>query len=346
MGSISNVMLPPLSALYRAVTQIRLAAYNRGFFTTTRLAVPVISIGNLTTGGTGKTPLVEWVCRTLARRQKKVCILTRGYGRPNANSRVIVSDGSKVLTNAQEAGDEPFMLAQNLKGLSAVISDPNRIAAGQWAIENLGVEVFVLDDGFQHLALARDLDILTIDAANPWGGGMLLPAGRLREPRSGLSRADCVVVTRSDQTDELASLRADIQRLIGSGPIVISEMKVKHISRLNTEQPEELLSLPLPAVAFCALGNPESFFEQLRRAGIEPLFTRTFPDHHQYTQTDVDALIREAGKRGVLSLITTAKDAVKLNQCQFELPCYVLHIEISFTEEETISQMVWAAAGA
>lgn len=336
----------PLSALYRVVTQTRLAAYNRGLLPVTKLPAPVISVGNLTTGGTGKTPLVEWVCRTLARKQRKVCVLTRGYGRPFPGSRVIVSDGSIVLADAAEAGDEPFLLAQNLRGLAAVISDPNRIAAGKWAIDNLGAEVFVLDDGFQHLALARDLNILTIDATNPWGGGKLLPAGRLREPRTGLSRADCVIVTRTDQSDNLVALELEIQRLIGSRPVVASEMIVKGISRMNSEQPEKLVSVPQPVAAFCAVGNPESYFKLLRRGGIDPVFTRTFRDHHQYTQSDVDSLIEESRKAGVRSVVTTAKDAVKLKQRKFELPCYVLNIEISIEDEDRIIQMVNAAADA
>lgn len=346
MGSISNLILPPLSALYKAVTQTRLAAYNRGLLKVTRLPVPVISVGNLTTGGTGKTPLVEWVCRRLARKQKRVCILTRGYGRPNPGSRVIVSDGSTVLTTAAEAGDEPFLLAQNLIGLAAVISDPNRIDAGKWAIDNLAVEVFVLDDGFQHLALARDLNILAIDATNPWGGGKLLPAGRLREPRSALTRADCVVVTRADQSDERASLQATIQSLIGSRPVVMSRMIVKGISAINSARSDDLLSLPQPAGAFCGVGNPESFFELLRRGGVNPIFTRAFKDHHQYTAADFDSLIQESRKAGAQSMITTVKDAVKLQQSQFELPCYVLNIEILIEEEGRIIQMVDAAAGA
>lgn len=346
MGSISNVILSPLSALYKAVTQTRLAAYNRGLLKVTRLPVPVISVGNLTTGGTGKTPLVEWLCRTLARKQKRVCILTRGYGRPNPGSRVIVSDGSTVLTTAAEAGDEPLLLAQNLKGLAAVISDPNRIDAGKWAIDNLGIEVFVLDDGFQHLALARDLNIVAIDSTNPWGGGKLLPAGRLREPRSSLSRADCVVVTRSDQSDKLVSLKAEIKRLIGRRPVVMSQMIVKGISLSNSGRSEDLRSLPQPAGAFCGVGNPESFFELLRQGGVNPIFTRAFKDHHQYTSADFDSLIQESRKAGAQSMITTAKDAVKLQQSQFELPCYVLNIEILIEEEIRIINMVDAAAGA
>jgi tetraacyldisaccharide 4'-kinase len=339
-------MLPPLTALYRAVTQTRLAAYNRGLLTTTERPAPVISVGNLTTGGTGKTPLVEWVCRTLARKQRRVCILTRGYGRPNASSRVVVSDGSTVLTNAVEAGDEPFLLAQNLKGLAAVISDSNRLAAGKWAIDNLGAEVFVLDDGFQHLALARDLNILTIDATKPWGGGKLLPAGKLREPRSGLSRADCVVVTRADQSDGLVSLEAEIQRLNGSCPVVRSRMTVKGIFRMNSDGPGGLVSPPQPAAAFCAVGNPHSFFELLRQVGIDPVLTRTFRDHHQYTPADVESLIQESRQAGAQSIITTAKDAVKLQQSSFGFPCYVLHIEISIEDEDRVIQMVDAAAAA
>ena len=346
MNLISNVMLPPLGVLYRAATHTRLAAYKRGLLTVTKLSVPVISVGNLTTGGTGKTPLVEWVCRTLARKQKRVCILTRGYGRPNPGTRVVVSDGSNALTDAVEAGDEPFLLAQNLRGLAAVVSDPNRISAGKWAIENLGAEVLVLDDGFQHLALARDFNIVTIDATDPWGGGRLLPVGRLREPRSGLARADCVVVTRADKNDSLVSLKIEIQRLIGSRPLVTSEMKVKGISSINSELLEELSLLPRPAAAFCAVGNPESFFELLRRSGIDPVFTRTFPDHHPYTQFEVDSLVQDSERAGAQSIITTAKDSVKLRHKKFELPCYVLHIEISIGEEDKIVQLLDAAVAA
>jgi tetraacyldisaccharide 4'-kinase len=338
-------MLSPLSGLYRAVTRTRLAAYKAGLLKTTRLPVPVISVGNLTTGGTGKTPLVEWVCRTLAQNKKRVCILTRGYGRPNAGSRVVVSDGGTVLANSVEAGDEPFLLAQNLKGLAAVISDSNRVAAGKWAIDNLGSEVFVLDDGFQHLALERDLDIVTVDATNPWGGGKLLPAGRLREPRSGLSRSDCVIVTRADQNEALVSLEAEIHRLNADCPVVRSKMTVNGIARMNSLLSGEPVSPTLPVAAFCAIGNPGSFFALLRHAEINPVFTRAFRDHHQYTQADIDALIQDSKRAGAQSIITTAKDSVKLQQIKFGLPGYVLNIEISIAEEARIIQMVKTAAG-
>jgi tetraacyldisaccharide 4'-kinase len=225
------------------------------------------------------------------------------------------------LTSAAEAGDEPFLLAQRLVGLAAVVSDANRVAAGKWAIENLRTDVFVLDDGFQHLAMARDLDIVTIDATNPWGGGRLLPAGRLREPRSGLARAHCLVLTRANQSNQLSDLTAALQRI-------------------NSDHPEEFADLPHQMAAFCAVGNPESFFSLLREAGIEPIFTRSFQDHHQYTQSDLTSLIKEAEKAGAQGLITTAKDAVKLQPSDLRLPCYVTKIEISIAEEDEIKKLL------
>src|SRR5687768_4429573 len=179
-----SVALIPLSAVYSAVTRTRLVAYRRGWLSVSTLDAPVISVGNLTTGGTGKTPLVEWVCHVLAggdARQdtcKKVCVLTRGYGRENPRTQVVVSNGAELLTNVQQAGDEPFLLAKDLIGIAGVVANSDRVAAGRWAATNLNAQCFVLDDGFQHLGLARDLDIVIIDATNPWGGGSLLPAGR------------------------------------------------------------------------------------------------------------------------------------------------------------------------
>lgn len=309
----------------------------------TKLDAPVISVGNITTGGTGKTPLVEWVCRVLARDKRKVCILTRGYGRANPGARVVVSDGVTVQATGAEAGDEPFLLAQSLNGLAAVISDQDRVAAGRWAIQNLGMEVFVLDDGFQHLRLSRDLNILTVDATNPWGGGTLLPHGRLREPRREASRADCVVITRADQTADLVSLQEEIGGLIDSRPMFNSRMRVKCLTNMTSGLPEEITALPQPFTAFCAIGNPQAFFDQLRRAEIRLAFTRAFQDHHRYTREDVESLLQMSDKFGAQSMITTAKDAVKLTALNLEIPCYVLNIEISIEREHELVEMIEAA---
>lgn len=344
-----SVSLIPLSAIYNAVTRARRTAYRRGWFSTSKLAVPVISVGNLTTGGTGKTPLVEWVCRTIAaergelehetdRRTKRVCVLTRGYGRDNPKSQVVVSNGTELLASVNEAGDEAFLLAKNLLGIAAVVSNSNRVAAGHWAVENLGAAVFVLDDGFQHLRLARDLDIVTIDATNPWGGGSLLPAGHLREPPSGLSRADCVVITRTDQVEDLTSIKAAVKRLAGSAPIFSSRMVTRGIRKLDGADQEGLSSQQLGA--FCGLGNPESFFTQLRHYGLTPTFTRTFADHHGYSQSEIDALVKEARAQGAECLVTTAKDATKLSTLNFEFPCYVFEIQIAIDDQDQLIELI------
>ena len=317
---MKSLILPPLSVLYGAVTRTRLSLYRRGTFHATKLDRPVISVGNITTGGTGKTPLVEWVARTVAAAGNKVCILTRGYGRDKPDRMVIVSDGRTVFATPSKAGDEPFLLATHLVGAAAVISNANRVVAGNEAIRQFDTDCFVLDDGFQHLRLERDLNIVTIDATNPWGGGHLLPFGRLREPLSGLSRADCIVITRTDQVNNLDALHSDIRKYAPNAPLFQSRMRTSRITPLN----ESSGPLVTPVAAFCAVGNPSSFFDTLTH---EVVLKKAFPDHHRYSQSDIDSLIDAARRAGANSLITTAKDAVKLSSLSFSLPCYVREIE-------------------
>jgi tetraacyldisaccharide 4'-kinase len=338
-----SIVLPPLSALYGAVTRARLTLYRRGTFRTTTLERPVISVGNITTGGTGKTPLVEWVAKTLAAEGKKVCILTRGYGRSHPDRHVLVSDGQTVFATASEAGDEAYLLARNLEGVAAVISDANRAGAGKDAIRHLNPDCFVLDDGFQHLRLARDLNIVIIDATNPWGGGNLLPYGRLREPRSSLSRADCLVITRADQAEGIQSLRSELAQLTGGCPQFLSSMRTVRIAPLT--DPSKRAELPQRSAAFCAVGNPKSFFSQLRDEGHELSFTKAFPDHYSYTQKDLDRLVNAGKKAGAEALITTAKDAVKLQSLTIAMPCYILEISIVVENSEELGRLIRRTAG-
>ncbi len=242
MNPPGSLIMMPLRVVYGAVTRARLAAYRSGLFSVSKLPVPVISVGNITTGGTGKTPLVEWVCRVLANQIKKdakVCVLTRGYGRANPQEQVLVSDGTKVFADEREAGDEPLLLARNLLGVAAVIANADRVAAGQWAIGSLGAQAFVLDDGFQHLRIERDLDIVTIDATNPWGDGGLLPHGRLREEATGLSRADCVVITRSEQVENLTYLQAIHSQADLCASLYVTHGDVKGANGARTDRRQE-----------------------------------------------------------------------------------------------------------
>ena len=336
-----DLVLSPLSALYGAAVRTRLAAYERGLLRTARLPKPVISVGNITVGGTGKTPLVKWICRELAERGQKVCVLSRGYGREKASKRVVVSDGTAILATEPEAGDEPLLLAQQLLGSAAVISDANRFAAGWWAIENLGTDTFVLDDGFQHVQLDRDLNVLIIDATDPWGGGHLLPNGRMREAISGLARANCTVITRADRSPDIEGLKKEIDRLTSHRPVFNSTMQSVGLRSLTGAAADPELTRPF--AAFCAVGNPVSFFTQLRTAGYRLVHTENFPDHHRYKQTDIDALVERAKSAGASALVTTAKDGVKLTPLRISLPCYVLEIEILLDNEDQFRRLLQEA---
>ncbi|HKP45046.1 MAG TPA: tetraacyldisaccharide 4'-kinase [Pyrinomonadaceae bacterium] len=331
MSTTTALVVSPLSALYSLVTRARLAAYRRKLLAVTELDLPVISVGNLTTGGTGKTPLVEWACQVLAAQGRKVCVLTRGYGRADSSSQIVVSDGDQILDDVSATGDEPLLLAKNLSGIAAVVCNPNRVAAAHWAIDNFGSNTFVLDDGFQHLQLARNLNILTIDAANPWGGGML-PYGHLREPINGMRRADCIVLTRTGAQINTAATVETIRRFAPTVPIFTSQMVTSGVRAMNgqiTEPP----AASEPVAALCAIGNPASFFEQVRRAGYSLVRERAFRDHYYYQQSDIDHFVADAKRSGAMSIFTTAKDAVKLTALTFDLPCYVLEIKIAIDNE-------------
>jgi tetraacyldisaccharide 4'-kinase len=267
---------------------------------------------------------------------------------------VLVSDGERITADAREGGDEPRLLAEMLQGVAAIISDANRVAAARWDEDNLKSNLFILDDGFQHLRIARDLDLVAVDATNPWGKGRLLPTGRLREPLKNLSRADCIILTRAEQCTDIESLRRQAERLSNGRPVLLSRTRTKAIRPLDettitsaapdsSTHDSSLMthhSLPQPVAAFCAIGNPASFFAQLRNDGHSLSHTRAFADHYVYEQSDIDALVTEAKRAGAQALLTTAKDAVKLRSLRFDLPCYVLEIELEFDDEEKLMNMI------
>ncbi len=325
--------------LYGAIIKARNALYDKGAFKSFSLGVPTVSIGNITVGGTGKTPLVAFVAEILAEQGNKVCILTRGYGRENPKQRVLVSDGEKVLAEAKKAGDEPFELAQKLLGKAVVIADANRVSAGIWAREIFGITAFVLDDAFQHRKVKRDLDIVLLDATNPFGNGKILPSGILREPLEHLNRAGAIVITRANLVLEVSKIKSQISKLKPNCPIFVSENKVANLVKLkefharSQRTKDKRKRTKEKAFAFCALGNPNNFFEQLRRECFDLISTETFPDHHFYTPKDVTKIERKAKESGANVLLTTAKDAVKLKDLDFNLPCFVVESELIFDDE-------------
>jgi tetraacyldisaccharide 4'-kinase len=340
MNRAAPIALAPLSLVYGAAVNIRSALYRNGIFKTQTVGVPVISVGNITTGGTGKTPLVEWIAGRLAERGHRVCVLTRGYRRTNPSERVVVSDGERLVANIEHSGDEAMMLARSLVGKAAVVCDANRVGGARWAIENLDPDVLILDDGFQHVRIGRDLDIATLDATNPWGNGRLLPAGILREPSDSLSRADCIIVTRSGEVME-AGLQERIRQATDAATFR-STMVISRITTLGSPELEadsEALRQP-PVAAFCGIGNPNAFFQQLRAEGFDLRHNEVFGDHHKYSQTDIDRLTQRATDAGAHALITTAKDAVKLGTMRFTLPCYVIEIEMQIQEADRLLALI------
>jgi tetraacyldisaccharide 4'-kinase len=338
--------LSPLGWIYGQLTNARNALYDREIFESYSLNAPTISIGNLTTGGTGKTPLVALVARLLAESHEKVCVLTRGYGRRNASQRVLVSNGESVLSDARTGGDEPVELAYKLIGKAAIVADRNRIGAAAWALTNLGTTVFVLDDAFQHRRAKRDFDILCIDATNPFGNGKILPAGMLRENLENLSRADMVVITRCDLVKDVSAIEDEIKRLAPELPIHRSSNKITRIVPIEAFSPDEpIADMPhAPAFAFCGLGNPSNFFRQLEKEGLDLAGRKTYSDHHFYSVKDIADIERRARSAGAELLITTVKDAVRLSGMKIGMPCYVAEIETVMADPKRFRETLFAQA--
>lgn len=320
-SSIWRWVLWPFSVLYSIAARVRVWAYARGLFKVRKLAGTVISVGNLTVGGTGKTPTVLWIAERLSEEGKRVAILTRGYhGSPDASGR------------GEPQSDEVALLRDRLAGKVQMGVGADRYKNGE-ILARHGTEWFVLDDGFQHLKLTRDADIVLVDASDPFSGGMTLPAGRLREPISALKRADIVVITRSVQAPA-AALESIIRRHTKS-PIYYAETMLQDILRVPQ------LDVVLPRqdwgkarfMAFCGIGNPRAFVEDLRKWELPVAGARSFPDHHLYTAKEASDLEHEAAICGADALLCTEKDVWNLRHVQFAgMPVYCCRISLSLSE--------------
>lgn len=340
-------LLSPFGKLYGRIMDARNALYDRGWLKSYPLGARTISVGNLTTGGTGKTPLVALIAEMLIENGEKVCILTRGYGRENPRSRVLVADGKNVLVDAVTGGDEPVELAHKLGAKAIIVADPDRVAAAKWARENFPVTTFILDDGFQHRRAKRDLDIVCIDATNPCGNGRILPAGTLRESFKGLRRADAIVATRTNLVESTDSLVQRLRKRNGQVPIFGAETRIAEITKLsdftaakNTEDDDEDRQHVADAFAFCALGNPEGFFALLKNERFHLSGVQSYPDHHFYSQKDVEAIESTAVRCGSRALITTGKDARKLEDLRFTMHCFVAEMAMEINDPTTFRKLI------
>ena len=298
---------------YGVVARLRALLYDWGWFDQRRLPVPVLSVGNLTMGGTGKTPAVILLVDWLLTQGKRVAILSRGYRRTSTAQYLMVSDGERLLVGASEAGDEPFMMAQRCpKAIVAVGAD--RYELGDWVLSRFPIDCLVLDDGFQHLGLCRDVNLLLVDATDAEGLAAMTPAGRLREPLRAAARATAIVITRADVPAQVTEVCRRLKATLGFMPDPIQAVF----------RPESLVSVmtgisqPLSwskgktALLCSGVGHAGSFRSLVEGIGIKILDEVVHPDHHVYTSQDVEGLKAKAAELRAELVVTTEKDACKL----------------------------------
>jgi len=305
-GKLLVMLLVPFSILYALILSARSGLYRTGILNCRQLPRPVVSIGNITVGGTGKTPVTAYIARFLMERGVKVAVLSRGYGGSLEGQTSIVSDGVTVRLRPDECGDEPFLLARTIPGLMVIIG-ADRYQAGLLALNQLSPDILLLDDGFQHLRLQRDLDIVLLDYSRPFGNGWTLPGGLLREPRRAVERADMVLYTRCP--DGLAPPPKTPGKIVcnarhqlsavrpyaGEGELPLSSLKGRKI------------------LAFAGIAEPLSFFDGLSAHGLNIAATISFPDHVAYTEPRIAEIVSALRVSGADCMITTEKDGVKLS---------------------------------
>ena len=333
---LTRVILFPLyllSLLYRVGVQIRFFLYDHGILKKERLPCTVISVGNITVGGTGKTPVVQYLARFLTGRGRKLVILSRGYKRKVRGKVQVLSGNAGPLPGWEEAGDEPFLLAKKLKTVPVVVGK-DRAYAGRHALRMFSPDTLLLDDGFQHLKMERDIDIVVIDVQNGFGDGSLLPRGTLREPLKSLARADLILLNKGSVPDHYRKLEQEVRRWNGTAPIFQCSYRAESVCCLKTGEkhsPDFLKGKKL--MAFSGIANPRYFHLLLTRLGAEVISHLPFPDHHSYTAQDLPCIIQKS--QGSDLIITTEKDGVKLKQKVFEnLPLFMLEVSLEISREK------------
>ena len=298
--------LAPLTPAWAALLRKRRNLYRRGILRRTRLSRPVISVGNIVLGGTGKTPTVAAFAKALLDRGRRPCLLSRGYGR-KSGGRVVVSRGEGALVGPELGGDEPVLLARRLPRL-AVVVDSSRSSAGEFAERELRPDVFLLDDGFQHLRLARDRDVVLIAADDPFGGGALPPGGLLREPAEALADATDIVVLG----DRAVEIPPELAGLAPNARITTARRRLLGPFTPSGETRPALAFGSMRLLAVSGIARPERFRTALRRAGLPVFATLSFPDHHRYSPDDVADISRVLDEERCDGVLTTGKDGVKL----------------------------------
>jgi tetraacyldisaccharide 4'-kinase len=343
-GAWRNLLLFPLvfiSWIYGAAIWARQMLYRRGLFKTRQLPCRVLSVGNITLGGTGKTPLVIALAKELLKRGITVGILSRGYKGTKEKQGGVVSDGKRILLTPAEAGDEPFMLARKLAGVPVVVGK-KRYAMGICAHERFGMDCLILDDGFQHLGVKRDVDIVLIDARRGFGNGLLFPRGPLREPLRALGRASMLVLTKTGPPHTQAALEGILRSHASATHLCHSRYKPAFLLEAASYKQAPPQSVCGKRVfAFAGIADPEYFVYLLKELGANVVKEIHFPDHYDYELADL-TMLRDQGKKVDL-IITTEKDFVKLQRLPLnDIPLYILGIEQEIVEAQFYREVISA----
>jgi tetraacyldisaccharide 4'-kinase len=337
-STLQRVVLAPLGLLsffYGWIVQARASLYHREILKPRSIPCKVISVGNITLGGTGKTPFVGLLAEMIRGRGVRTAILSRGYKGKFQGPFGVVSDGERVFMDATQAGDEPFLLAEKLKGVPVIVGR-DRCISGRWATDRFRTEVVILDDGFQHLSLKRNLNLLLIDSSCPFGNGKVFPRGILREPLNQISRADAVILTKAGEDGNIPKLKKKILNLAGEIPLFRADYEVAGIRILEGRQllsPERLEGRKI--LAFSGIAHPDSFQKTLLGLKAEIGGFETFPDHYEYGRQDMDRLQERASRSGAEAMVTTEKDLVRLKKiAPGPIPLWAISVRHVFRAED------------
>lgn len=352
-AGIMRVFLKLLSFVFHGLVQLRMRLFRQGWKEQRFLGTIVISVGNITLGGTGKTPVVEMLARSLCERGRRVAILSRGYKSrkldkaqlwdradgstfPLDKMPKVVSTGNALLLDSRYAGDEPFMLAKNLNGV-AVVVDKDRVKSGRFAISELGSDTLLLDDGMQYLKLAHSIDIVLVDATSPFGTGSLLPRGTLREPPKNLHRASYILLTKCDGSSQ-ENLISRIRKYNAVADIIECTHGPLYLENVFTKERQPLDYLQGKWVgSICAIAVPEGLENSVRKLGARVEISRHFPDHYRFTRKDVDRFMQRCLERDMDMMITTEKDAVRFPRpSEITVPIYFLRIEVNILQGKEV----------
>ena len=344
-------LLKGASFIFHVVVSVRYLLYRTGIMRRYPLGIQVISIGNVTAGGTGKTPVTEIFARTLAAEGRKVAILSRGYRRKEApwwqrlftqviEPPLVVSDGKRVLLDSATGGDEPYMLASNLPGV-AVVVDRNRVKAGRYAIKRLGCDTIILDDGFQYQKLKHSVEVVLVDSTNPFGNGNMLPRGILREPAANLKRADIIFLTKC--RGDVSAVKEEIRKYNQTAEIVACNHAPKVLKDVWSRQEYPLSWLEGKTVCtLSGIASPKGFEDSLRRLGAKVVWCDRYADHHRYDSSEVLYALNRTADMGSDALVTTEKDAVRFPRFETSpVKCLYLRIAIEILEgAENFTQII------